>query len=45
VLGREGEREAARRLSGEPGLGFFGEMRRVVVQDQLDGRTGRGAVR
>ena len=41
VLGREGEREAARRLSGEPGLGFFGDMRRVVVQDQLDRRTGR----
>jgi len=41
VLGREGEREAARRLSGEPGLGFSGDVRRVVVQDQLDRRTGR----
>src|SRR5712675_2638211 len=41
VLGREGEREAARWLSGEPGLGFSGDVRRVVVQDQLDRRTGR----
>src|ERR1700758_1172045 len=41
VLGREGEREAARRLSGEPGLGFSGGMCRVVVQDQLDRCTGR----
>ena len=41
VLGREGEREAARRLSGEPSSGFFGDMRRVVVQDQLDRRAGR----
>src|SRR3979490_2196892 len=41
VLGREGEREAARRLSGEPGLGFSGDMRRVVVQDHLYRRTGR----
>jgi hypothetical protein len=41
VLGREGEREATRRLSGEPCLGFSGDMRRVVVQDQLDRRTGR----
>src|SRR6202158_3890177 len=41
VLGREGEREAARRLSGEPGLGFSGDMRRMVVQDQLDRRSGR----
>src|ERR1700687_3614744 len=43
VLGREGEREAARRLSGEPGSGFSGDMRRVVVQDHLDRRTGRGS--
>jgi hypothetical protein len=41
VLGREGEREAARRLSGEPSSGFFGDMRRVVVQDQLDRRASR----
>jgi hypothetical protein len=32
VFGGEGEREAARRLSSEPGLGFSGDMRRVVVQ-------------
>src|ERR1700678_2388564 len=41
VLGREGEREAPRRLSGKPGFGFSGDVRRVVVQDQLDRRTGR----
>src|SRR5450755_3194072 len=41
VFGGEGEREAARRLSSEPGLGFSGDMRRVVVQDHLDRRAGR----
>ena len=41
VLGREGECEAARRLSSKPGLGFSGNMRRMVVQDQLDRRVGR----
>src|SRR5450756_1736937 len=41
VFGREGELEAARRLSGEPSLGFSGDMRRMVVEDQLDRRTGR----
>jgi hypothetical protein len=41
ALGRENEREAARRLSGEPSSGFFGDMRRVVVQDQPDRRAGR----
>ena len=40
MFGREGEREAARRLSSGPGLGFSGDMRRVVVQDQLDRRAG-----
>ena len=30
VLGREGEREAARRLSGELGFGFSGESSAVV---------------
>src|SRR5450830_640143 len=40
-VGREGELEAARRLSGEPSLGFSGDMRRMVVEDQLDRRTGR----
>src|SRR6266436_3007488 len=41
VFGREGEREAGRRLSSEPGLGFPGDVRRVVVQDYLDRRAGR----
>src|SRR6267378_6840382 len=41
VFGGEGEREAARRLSSEPSLGFPGDMRRVVVQDHLDRRAGR----
>jgi hypothetical protein len=41
VLGREGEREAARRLSSEPDLGFSGDMRRMVVQDHLDCRASR----
>jgi hypothetical protein len=41
ALGRESEREATRRLSGEPSSGFFGDMRRVVVQDQPDRGTGR----
>ena len=41
VFGREGEREAAARLSSEPSLGFSGDMCRVVVQDQLDRCTGR----
>src|ERR1700732_5420486 len=41
VFGREGELEAARRLSGEPSLGFSGDMRRMVVENQLDRRTGR----
>jgi hypothetical protein len=40
VLGRESEREATRRLSGEPSSGFFGDMRRVVVEDQPDGGNG-----
>src|SRR6202171_3316696 len=42
VFGREGEREATARLSSEPGLGFSGDMCRVVVQDQLDRRPGLG---
>jgi hypothetical protein len=41
VLGREGELEAAGRLSGEPGLGFSGDVCRMVVEDQLDCCTGR----
>ena len=41
VLGREGEREATGWLDGKPGLGFFGDMRRMVVEDQLDRHVGR----
>src|SRR5664279_5992461 len=41
MLGREGELEAARRLSGEPSLGFSGDMRRMVIEDQLDRGVGR----
>jgi hypothetical protein len=39
VFWREGEREAARGLSSEPGVGFSGDMRRVVVQDHLGRRA------
>jgi hypothetical protein len=38
-----GELEAAHRFSGEPSLGFSGDMRRMVVQDQLDRCSGRVA--
>src|SRR3984893_5884166 len=41
VFEREGELEAVRRLSGKPSLGFSGDVRRMVVEDQLDRRTGR----
>ena len=41
VLGREGELEAAGRLSGEPSSGLSGDMRGMIVEDQLD----RGASR
>ena len=44
VFGGEGEREAARRLSTEPGLGFSGDSR-VVVQDHLDRRADRVVLR
>jgi hypothetical protein len=40
VFGCEGELEAAHRFSGEPSLGFSGDMRRMVVQDQLDRCSG-----
>ena len=36
VGGREGEFEAAGRLMGEPSLGFLGNMRGMIVEDQLD---------
>src|SRR5712675_2198795 len=41
VFGGEGELEAAHRFGGEPSLGFSGDMRRMVVQDQLDRCSGR----
>ena len=41
VFGCEGELEAAHRFGGEPSLGFSGDMRRMVVQDQLDRGSGR----
>ena len=41
VLGREGEFEAARRLIGEPGFGLLGDVRGMIVEDQLDRRMRR----
>ena len=41
VLGGEGEFEATGRLLGEPGLGLLGDVRRMIVEDQLDHRTAR----
>ena len=41
VLGREGEFEAAGGLLGEPSFGFLGDVRGVIVEDQLDRRVGR----
>ena len=37
VLRREHEGEAALWLGGEPCLGFLGDVRGMVVEDQLDG--------
>jgi hypothetical protein len=41
MLVREGEREAVGRSSGEPGCGFSGDVRRMIVKDQLDDSSGR----
>src|SRR6204780_3556618 len=41
VLGSEREFEAARGLIGGPGFGFLGDVRRVIVEDQLDRGVGR----
>jgi hypothetical protein len=41
VLRREHEAETALWLAGNPGLGLLGDMRRMVVQDQLDGGISR----
>ena len=35
VLGREGEFEATGGLIGEPSLGLLGDVRRMIVEDQL----------
>ena len=40
MRGREGEFEAADRLTGEPSLGLFGDVRGMIVEDQLDRRVG-----
>jgi hypothetical protein len=41
VGGRESEFEAADRLIGEPSLGLLGDVRGMIVEDQLDRRMGR----
>lgn len=41
MLWREHETEAAIRPSGEPGIGLFRDVGRMVVKDQFDGCTGR----
>jgi hypothetical protein len=41
VLRREGEFEAVGRLACEPSSGLLGNMRRMIVEDQLDRRIGR----
>ena len=41
VLGGEGELEAARGLFGEPSFRLLGDVRRMIVEDQLDRRMGR----
>ena len=41
VLGRKGEFEPVGRLLGEPGFGLLGDVRGMIVEDQLDRRMGR----
>src|SRR5947209_10259453 len=41
MLGSESEFKAVRRLTGEPGSGLLGDMRGMIVEDQLDRRLGR----
>ncbi len=41
VLGREGEFELTGRLLGEPSLGLLGDVRQMIVEDQLDRCVGR----
>jgi hypothetical protein len=46
MLGREGELEAAGRSSGEPSFRLFGDVRGMIVEDQLDRGAGRiGAIK
>ena len=45
VLGGEGEFESTGGLLGEPSFGFLGDVRRMIVEDQLDRRmAGIGGV-
>ena len=41
MLGCESEFEAADRLIGEPSLGLLGDVRGMIVEDQLDRGVGR----
>ena len=41
VLGCERELEAAERSSGQPSFGFSGDVRGMIVEDQLDRSAGR----
>ena len=41
VGGSKGEFEAVRGLFGKPSLCLFGDVRGVIVEDQLDGGVGR----
>jgi hypothetical protein len=41
VLGSESKFEPVRGLAGEPSSGLFGDIRGMVVEDQLDRRVGR----
>src|SRR5499425_3833757 len=40
MLGREGELEAAGRLIGEPSSRLLGDVRRMIIKDQVDRRMG-----
>ena len=45
VFGREGEFEAVGRLLRDPGSGLFGDVRGMIIEDQLDRSARRiGAV-
>jgi hypothetical protein len=41
MRGREGEFDAMCRLLGDPGSGLFGDVRGMIVEDQLDRRVSR----